>query len=236
MIWGSPYSIPGHDILPLYGIPPDDAFDPTADSRGLRLPRNDTISATQAWTWLLRNVDLNPALAEQPPPTAPAASRGVYVNWIDLYDAKEFRWHQFWMARQWGPVENVCAFGAVRWCSGDQQARFVAGMTDRWARVISFKRKAGRRDMVEAIWDWIGEDVEPAAGPPAAPAAPRGVAPGPPGPPPGLGPQQRQPPPPPPPPPPPVPVPEPGPTTSTGATSYYGAGAKTPAPYLGAMD
>ena len=81
------------------GIPPEEAFNPTAASRGLRLPRNDTISAKQAWAWLMRNVDLNPALAVQPPPTAPAASRGVYVNWIDLYDAKEFRWHQWWCAR-----------------------------------------------------------------------------------------------------------------------------------------
>ena len=94
VIWGSR----ADDILPLYGIPPAQAFDPTADSRGLRLPRNDTISAKVAWAWLMKNVDMDPELAVQPPPTAPAASRGVYVNWI-LYDAKEFRWHQWWCAR-----------------------------------------------------------------------------------------------------------------------------------------
>ena len=72
VIWGSR----ADDILPLYGIPPEEAFDPTADSRGLRLPRNDTISAKQAWAWLIRNVDIDPGLAVQPPPTA-LLHRGV---------------------------------------------------------------------------------------------------------------------------------------------------------------
>ena len=243
VIWGSR----ADDILPLYGIPPEDAFNPAAASRGLTLPQNDRISAKQAWAWLMRNVDLNPAApAMQPPSTAPAASRGLYVNWIDLYDAKRFRWRQFWMA-QWGPVDYVSAFGAVRWGVGDgvePTPRFVAGMTGGKAGVISFRVRRCQgptdQDMVKAIWDWV--DVEPAARPPAAPAAPRGFEPevgqdgAPPPPLPGIGPQTRQPPPPPPPPRRARPngggvAADADPGATSASTSCYGAGAAQVATY-----
>ena len=198
------------DILPLVGIPPADAFDPTAVSRGMTIPQVDTVSAKQAWAWLGDHVDMT-GEAVQPPETAPAASQGVYVNWIDLWDAKKFRWHQFWTGRHcWGPPTNICAFGPARWLGdgGDKpKPCFVAGMRDGSAVLVSFcVRRGGQadKDTVKAIRKYVV--VEPAAGPPAAPAAPRGFEPevgqdgAPPPPPPGIGPQTRQPPPPPPPP------------------------------------
>ena len=200
------------DILPLVGIPPADAFDPTAVSHGITIPRADTVSANQAWEWLRGHVDMT-GEAVQPPETAPAASQGVYVNWIDLWDAKKFRWHQFWAGQhRWQPLTNICAFGAARWL-GDRLRRdepkpcLVAGMMDGSAVLVTFRvgtRGPADKDSVQAFREDVV--VEPAAGPPAAPAEPRGVEPevgqdgAPPPPPPGIGPQTRQPPPPPPPP------------------------------------
>ena len=134
---------------------------------------------------MTKNVDMNVEVAEQPPPTAPAASRGKYVNWIDLYDAKAFRWHQFWLAREWGPVDSVRAFGAVRWVVGDKPSPcFVVRMVGDCSAVIRFHvRRTGPadKDVVTAKFRWLDgsseEDVEPAAGPTVAPAEPRGSGP-----------------------------------------------------------
>ena len=122
-------------------------------------------------------VDTDPEVVDRPPPTARAASRGEYVNWIDLYDAKAFRWHQFWAARRdhWGPVEDVCAFGAVRWGVGEVKPRpcFVVGMTGGRAAVISFHiKRTGPADE-----DVVRAEIKLIEGPTVAPAAPRGSGP-----------------------------------------------------------
>jgi len=111
-----------NDVLPLYEIPAEEAFAPSAETRGVvaAIPRNDTISAKQAHAWLTSNVPEDPYLRVPPPPDAPglhpmkaADPQNFYVNWRDLYDAKDFRWHQFLAARDWGKVEDVIKFGAA---------------------------------------------------------------------------------------------------------------------------
>jgi len=131
-----------NDVWPLYEIPPEEAFDPSAATRGIiaAIPRSDTISAKQAHDWLTHHV--LQADAVPPPPDAPAASRGLYVNWVDLYDAQEFRWHQFLAARDWGKVGDVIKFGAAKLLSNGKPVFFME-MADGQVYYVTTQVKRG---------------------------------------------------------------------------------------------
>ena len=172
----------GGDILPLYSIPAESAFNPIAEPRG-SVPRHDTIGASAAFEWLEKHVEMGDWPQNTTPPlTALAASPGYYSNWIDLYDATSFRWHQFWAARShWGSGNQVCTFGAARWMPAqsrrdfggeqfDAKPVFVCGMRDGRTGVVFFHVKRtgpADKDAVTAAIDWINPGEAAVAGPTA---------------------------------------------------------------------